>query len=132
MSSHSPEKAAAEPSNELTTLPPQSSATSRSTMTVTQQPSTEPNDDDAETRMNSEILQLASRYTAAPHATGSGCLFPAKSDGPLDPSSLNFNARKWAKSFYNAHTDVSNGAPPMTTRVKSQQPKFSATRNKLE
>ncbi|KAH6871434.1 ABC-2 type transporter-domain-containing protein [Thelonectria olida] len=117
MSGQGPEKTTADPGNELAVLPPSSSATSRSTMVATEQPPTELNDDDPDTRMNADILQLARRYTATSHATGPCSLFPAEADGPLDPSSANFNARKWAKAFYNARTDVSNGEAPRTAGI---------------
>ncbi|KAK7408022.1 Multidrug resistance protein [Neonectria punicea] len=52
------------------------------------------------------------RRPAAP-----GTLFPLASDGPLNPNSPAFNARKWAKAFYELRTDTSEGNPLRTTGV---------------
>ncbi|KAI6748140.1 hypothetical protein HG531_008682 [Fusarium graminearum] len=64
---------------------------------------------------NENVMQLArqltKRSTAAP-----GTLFP-QADGPLNPSSPIFNAKKWAKAFYQLRTDTSEGNPPRTTGV---------------
>ncbi|GKU06978.1 unnamed protein product [Fusarium langsethiae] len=55
--------------------------------------------------------QLTRKSTAAP-----GTLFP-QADGPLNPSNPTFNAKKWAKAFYELRTDTSQGNPPRTTGV---------------
>ncbi|KAH8734526.1 ABC-2 type transporter-domain-containing protein [Ilyonectria robusta] len=65
---------------------------------------------------NEEILDLARRLTTQSHAAP-GTLFPLPSDGPLNPHSPDFNARKWAKAFYDIRTDTSEGNPPRTTGV---------------
>ncbi|KAJ0384519.1 hypothetical protein COL922a_008221 [Colletotrichum nupharicola] len=56
-----------------------------------------------EERMNNEVLQLARRFTTQSH--GAPGAFP------------NFNARKWAKAFYDIRTDTSEGNPPKTTGI---------------
>ncbi|KAK1711889.1 ABC-2 type transporter [Colletotrichum acutatum] len=66
--------------------------------------------------MNDEVLQLARRYTTQSNAAP-GSLFPVPAEGPLNPSSPDFNARKWAKAFYNIRTDTSEGNPPKTTGI---------------
>ncbi|KAL1620268.1 Multidrug resistance protein [Neofusicoccum ribis] len=73
-------------------------------------------DDEAQVRMNEEVLQLARRFTTESHAAP-GALFPVPTDGPLNPASPDFNARKWAKRFYTIRTDASDGLPPRTTGV---------------
>lgn len=73
-------------------------------------------DIDDDVRMNEEVLQLARRYTTESHAAP-GSLFPVPAAGPLNPSSPEFNARKWAKKFYQIRTDASDGKPPRTTGV---------------
>ncbi|KAI8247772.1 ZEB2-regulated ABC transporter 1 [Colletotrichum sp. SAR 10_77] len=69
-----------------------------------------------EERMNNEVLQLARRFTTQSHGTP-GALFPVPAEGPLNPASPNFNARKWAKAFYDIRTDTSEGNPPKTTGI---------------
>ncbi|KAM0563015.1 hypothetical protein ACHAPJ_001858 [Fusarium lateritium] len=70
---------------------------------------------DEEEQRNEEVLQLARRLTTRSNAVP-GTLFP-QADGPLNPSSLGFNAKKWAKAFYELRTDTSEGNPPRTTGV---------------
>ncbi|KAI5467615.1 ABC-2 type transporter-domain-containing protein [Mariannaea sp. PMI_226] len=72
--------------------------------------------DGEEERRNDEVLELARRLTTQSHAPP-GTLFPLVSDGALDPDSKEFNARKWAKAFYELRTDTSEGNPPRTTGV---------------
>ncbi|KAK1964366.1 ABC-2 type transporter [Colletotrichum sublineola] len=66
--------------------------------------------------MNNEVSQLARSFTTqslpAPDA-----LFPVTAGGPLDPNSDAFDAREWARAFYNIRTDVSEGNSPKTTGV---------------
>ncbi|KZL77189.1 multidrug resistance protein CDR1 (ABC-2 type transporter) [Colletotrichum tofieldiae] len=66
--------------------------------------------------MNDEVLQLARSLTTQSLAAP-GALFPVAAEGPLDPNSDAFNAREWAKAFYNIRIDTSNGNPPKTTGV---------------
>lgn len=67
--------------------------------------------------MNADILQLARKYTSnAAHGTD-GTLFPLTRDGPLDPSSREFNARRWLKAFYDLRVEVSDGNRPRTSGV---------------
>lgn len=78
---------------------------------------TEQDHDNAEARMNDDILQLVRRYTTQSHAGDPNTLFPGPSDGSLDPASTQFNARKWAKAFYDIRTRVSDGSPPRTAGI---------------
>ncbi|KXH52376.1 ATPase [Colletotrichum salicis] len=101
--------------NEKKALPPSSG--SYSAGTTTEKEWTKHEDAaDQETRMNDEVLQLARRYTTQSNAAP-GSLFPVPAEGPLNPSSPYFNARKWAKTFYNIRTDTSEGNPPKTTDI---------------
>ncbi|KAK1524570.1 ABC-2 type transporter [Colletotrichum paranaense] len=101
--------------NEKKVLPPSSG--SYSAGTTTEKEWTKHEDAaDQETRMNDEVLQLARRYTTQSNAAP-GSLFPVPAEGPLNPSSPDFNARKWAKAFYNIRTDTSEGNPPKTTGI---------------
>ncbi|KAH7156569.1 ABC-2 type transporter-domain-containing protein [Dactylonectria macrodidyma] len=72
--------------------------------------------EDREADKDDEILELARRLTTQSHAAP-GTLFPLPSDGSLNPNSPDFNARKWAKAFYELRTDTSEGNPPRTTGV---------------
>ncbi|KAH7155772.1 ABC-2 type transporter-domain-containing protein [Dactylonectria estremocensis] len=72
--------------------------------------------EDQDADKHDEILELARRLTTQSHAAP-GTLFPLPSDGPLNPNSPDFNARKWAKAFYELRTDTSEGNPPRTTGV---------------
>ncbi|KAH6900635.1 ABC-2 type transporter-domain-containing protein [Thelonectria olida] len=71
--------------------------------------------DEQEESTNEEVLELARRLTTQSHAAP-GTLFPT-SRGPLDPNSDDFNARRWAKAFYQLRTDTSGGNAPRTTGV---------------
>nr|XP_036577228.1 ABC multidrug transporter [Colletotrichum truncatum]KAF6784140.1 ABC multidrug transporter [Colletotrichum truncatum] len=71
---------------------------------------------ESEERMNDEVQQLARRLTTQSHGPP-GSLFPVPAEGPLNPSSASFNARKWAKAFYDIRTDTSEGNPPKTTGI---------------
>ncbi|KAK6216635.1 ABC-2 type transporter [Colletotrichum tabaci] len=68
-----------------------------------------------EARMNDEILQLARRYTT--QSLHQGSLFPVTAGGTLDPHSADFNAKKWAKAFYNLRNDIADGTPPRTAGI---------------
>ncbi|OLN85666.1 Multidrug resistance protein CDR1 [Colletotrichum chlorophyti] len=72
--------------------------------------------DAQEARMNDEVQQLARRYTS--QSLGAlGSLFPVPAEGPFNPDSPDFNARQWAKAFYNIRIDSSEGNPPRTTGI---------------
>lgn len=58
-----------------------------------------------EANVEEEIHQLARRFTTQSH--GPHNLFPVSPEGPLDPHSEKFNARKWAKAFYNVRENIS-------------------------
>ncbi|KAF5020913.1 hypothetical protein F66182_7065 [Fusarium sp. NRRL 66182] len=64
---------------------------------------------------NDEVVQLARKLTTQSTAAP-GTLFP-QADGPLNPKSPSFNAKRWAKAFYELRTDASEGNPPRTTGV---------------
>lgn len=71
--------------------------------------------EDLEENINEEMLELARRLTTQSQAAP-GTLFP-QLDGPLNPKSPDFNAKKWARAFYELRTDTSEGNPPRTTGV---------------
>lgn len=73
--------------------------------------------DKGEEQVHDEVLQLARRLTTQSHQGGSAPLFPLAEDGPLDPNSPKFNAKKWAKAFFKARTESLGGTPPKTTGV---------------
>ncbi|KAJ3550196.1 hypothetical protein NM208_g87 [Fusarium decemcellulare] len=77
-----------------------------------------PNDDDMEEEgIHDDVLQLARRLTTQSNGAGPRDLFPVVQDGPLDPNSSHFNAKKWAKAFYKAKLDSLEGSLPRTTGV---------------
>lgn len=63
-----------------------------------------------------EVNTLARRLTSQSHSPP-GTLFPVPDNGPLNPESPDFNARKWAKAFYNIRTDTAEGRAPRTTGI---------------
>lgn len=71
---------------------------------------------DREALADQEVNALARRLTSQSHGP-LGTLFPIPDSGPLNPESPNFNARKWAKAFYDIRTDTSEGNPPKTTGI---------------
>ncbi|KAI0831531.1 ABC-transporter extracellular N-terminal-domain-containing protein [Hypoxylon sp. FL0890] len=75
--------------------------------------------DNEETRINDDVLRLARRLTSQSSQSYAAptSLFPLPLNGPLDPNSPHFNARQWAKAFYNIRVDSSEGNPPRTTGV---------------
>ncbi|GKT46795.1 ZEB2-regulated ABC transporter 1 [Colletotrichum spaethianum] len=66
--------------------------------------------------MNDEVSQLARSFTTQSLAAP-GTLFPVVAEGPLDPNSDAFDAREWARAFYNIRIDTSEGNPPKTTGI---------------
>lgn len=71
---------------------------------------------DREALADQEVNALARRLTS--HSQGTPeTLFPIADSGPLNPESPNFNARKWAKAFYDIRTDTAEGNPPRTTGI---------------
>ncbi|GJN71555.1 hypothetical protein PLIIFM63780_006109 [Purpureocillium lilacinum] len=69
-----------------------------------------------EERINEDVHRLARQLTSQSHGAP-GALFPVPADGPLNPESPDFNARKWAKAFYNLRKDALEGNSPKTTGV---------------
>ncbi|KAJ6440945.1 ABC transporter CDR4 [Purpureocillium lavendulum] len=76
--------------------------------TVTEDP------EEQEERMNENVHQLARQLTSQSHGAP-GSLFPIPADGPLNPESPDFNARKWARAFYDLRKDALEGNNPKTT-----------------
>lgn len=94
--------------------PPSSSNNSISTATLGEKGKPDPHQQTQQELNDEEILQLARRLTSQSHSSP-GTLFPVPANGQLDPSSPQFNARKWAKAFYDLRTDILDGSPPKTT-----------------
>ncbi|KAM6534553.1 Multidrug resistance protein [Fusarium falciforme] len=70
--------------------------------------------DDA--RVDEELTQLARRYTSnAQHPQPT--LFPAPAEASLDPQSPEFNARKWAKAFFQLRSSSVEGIKPRTVGI---------------
>ncbi|VUC33001.1 unnamed protein product [Clonostachys rosea] len=65
--------------------------------------------------MDAQLQSLARRLTN--HSEVNGPLFPVAAGTQLDPSSDNFNPRKWAKAFYQSRVEASNGNKPRTTSL---------------
>lgn len=63
-----------------------------------------------------EIYELARKLTTRSRSTP-GVLFPVPADGPLNPNSPDFDARKWTKAFFEARKDALNNNSPKTTGV---------------
>lgn len=67
-------------------------------------------------RMDEELTQLARRYTSnAQHPQPT--LFPAPAEEFLDPQSPEFNARKWAKAFFQLRNSSVEGVKPRTAGI---------------
>jgi ATP-binding cassette, subfamily G (WHITE), member 2, PDR len=72
-------------------------------------------------RAQAEVVQLARRFTAQSQgASAQAVLFPLRGEGPLDPNSDQFNAKQWAKAFYEVRKKSLEGNPPKTTGVAFQ------------
>ncbi|SPO05125.1 probable ABC1 transport protein [Cephalotrichum gorgonifer] len=88
-----------------------------STTTVAEKPSKKPEDPSATTSdevfADEEVHDLARRLTAQSHAA-LGTLFPLPKEGPLDPNSPKFDARQWARAFYDLRASTSGGTGPRT------------------
>lgn len=65
--------------------------------------------------INQEIHRLARQFTAQSQAAPA--LFPLPASGPLNPDSPDFNARKWARAFYDIRKDALGGNAPKTAGV---------------
>lgn len=65
--------------------------------------------------MEAQLHDLARRLTN--HSEASPPLFPVAAGTQLDPSSDDFNPRKWAKAFYQSRVDASDGNKPRTTSL---------------
>ncbi|KAI8649075.1 putative ABC1 transport protein [Fusarium keratoplasticum] len=77
--------------------------------------------DKGEEEIHDDMAQLARRLTSRSQGAGApASLFPLPSNGPLDPNSGQFNAKKWAKAFYKARKESLEGSPPKTTGVAFQ------------
>ncbi|CAH0002311.1 unnamed protein product [Clonostachys byssicola] len=76
--------------------------------------------DNTEEQIHDEVLELARRITTQPHHGDSAKLFPLAKDGPLDPQSPKFDAKKWAKAFFHARTEALDGTPHKTAGVAFQ------------
>ncbi|KAL6358887.1 hypothetical protein LRP88_09080 [Fusarium phalaenopsidis] len=90
-------------------------STSACTEVCNEKTASDTENEDLEENINEEMLELARRLTTQSQAAP-GTLFP-QLDGPLNPKSPGFNAKKWAKAFYELRTDTSEGNPPRTTGV---------------
>ncbi|KAJ4260012.1 Multidrug resistance protein [Fusarium falciforme] len=90
-------------------------STSACTEVCNEKTTSDTENEDLEENINEEMLELARRLTTQSQAAP-GTLFP-QLDGPLNPKSPDFNAKKWAKAFYELRTDTSEGNPPRTTGV---------------
>ncbi|KAK2687582.1 hypothetical protein QWA68_013529 [Fusarium oxysporum] len=73
------------------------------------------NDNRRRSVMDDQMSHLVRRYTSQSHSPS--ILVPSKPDGPLDPNSESFDARKWARAFYNLRSDLSGDAPPRTSSI---------------
>ncbi|KAM5352150.1 hypothetical protein ACJ41O_004873 [Fusarium nematophilum] len=69
---------------------------------------------DREEQIESEIHHLARTLTSRTDE-GNGTLLSVEAGGPLDPTSSQFDAKKWARAFYRARTAASDGNAPRTT-----------------
>jgi ATP-binding cassette subfamily G (WHITE) protein 2 (PDR) len=56
--------------------------------------------------VDDRINELARRITSSGH------ILPKPTDDALDPNSLDFDAKKWVKAFYNNQTEALGGRPP--------------------
>lgn len=66
--------------------------------------------DQNENRMSHELQTLARKYSTNQQTNESpDLLFPVPPESSLDPNSPNFNARKWAKSYYASRSTASTG-----------------------
>lgn len=67
-------------------------------------------------RVDEELTQLARRYTSnAQHPQPT--LFPAPTEAFLDPQSPEFNARRWAKAFFQLRNSSVEGVKPRTAGI---------------
>ncbi|ETS76917.1 hypothetical protein PFICI_10791 [Pestalotiopsis fici W106-1] len=72
--------------------------------------------DEHHAQMSVEIMELARRFTNQSQNQGSD-LFPMVIGSKLDPNSEQFDARSWAKAFYNVRVRASEGKALRTTGV---------------
>ncbi|KAL1877939.1 Multidrug resistance protein [Diaporthe australafricana] len=70
----------------------------------------------SQTQLNEEIRQLARRLTRQSEQ-GHAPLFPIDAGSKLDPNGSGFEARAWAKSFYQSRISSANGAWPRKVGV---------------
>ncbi|KAG7126348.1 ABC multidrug transporter A-1 like protein [Verticillium longisporum] len=76
--------------------------------------------DKGEEQVHENVLQLAQRFTTQSQGGGAASLFPLAVDGPLDPNGPQFNAKQWAKAFYQVRKESLEGNPPKTTGIAFQ------------
>lgn len=76
--------------------------------------------DNTEEQIHDEVLELARRITTQSQHGGREKLFPLASDGPLNPQSPQFDAKKWAKAFFHARSEALDGTPHKTAGVAFQ------------
>lgn len=67
-------------------------------------------------RTSEGIYDLARKLTAQSHCAP-GALFQVPADGPLNPNSPDFDARKWTRSFFESRRNALNNNPPKTAGV---------------
>ncbi|KUL89291.1 hypothetical protein ZTR_03795 [Talaromyces verruculosus] len=74
--------------------------------------------DSVEAQVHDELLQLARKLTTRSQgARAPASLFPLTTNSSLDPNSDHFNAKQWAKAFYNVRKDCLEGNQPKTIGV---------------
>ncbi|RMJ10740.1 hypothetical protein CDV36_009623 [Fusarium kuroshium] len=67
--------------------------------------------------MGEEIHELARRITTRQSECHDGPLFTVDDGGVTDPSSPKFDARAWAKAFYQARVTAAKGTAPRTSGI---------------
>ncbi|RSL90675.1 hypothetical protein CEP52_014514 [Fusarium oligoseptatum] len=70
-----------------------------------------------EQNMGEEIHELARRITTRQSECHDGPLFTVDDGGVTDPSSPKFDARAWAKAFYQARVTAAKGTAPRTSGI---------------
>lgn len=73
--------------------------------------------DDTQEHINDQVLNLARKYTTQSIHASHQNPFAAEKDGPLDPNGPNFEARAWAKAFFNMRSSNAAGSPSKSSGV---------------